>query len=276
MNFRDEYGNPRPHKLIPFVIVVLFGLSVVFSSFGTIDEGELGVKTRFGEIASVYQPGLYFKIPFVEQMNTVSVRTQTVVYELENPLFAASKDQQDVDVATVVNYSIRGENVEEVYRKYRTLEAFEADVIRPTIRDTIKAGAAKFNAEQLITTRDEYSTTATDLLRNRFLNTSVIIERVNITNIKFSPQYTASIEAKVTAEQNALKAEQDLRRVEFEAEQRVAQSKAEAEAIRIQAEAITQQGGRDYVELQRIEKWNGQACTSYCGLDASTGLLINR
>ena len=41
------------------------------------------------------------------------------------------------------------------------------------------------------------------------------------------------------------------------AEQRLTQSKAEAEAIRIQASAIQAQGGKDYVSLQAIARWDG-------------------
>lgn len=63
---------------------------------------------------------------------------------------------------------------------------------------------------------------------------------------------------KQVAQQSALKAENDLKRIQVEADQRIAQAKAEAEAIKIQAQAITQQGGRDYVQLQAIEKWNGK------------------
>ena len=43
---------------------------------------------------------------------------------------------------------------------------------------------------------------------------------------------------------------------------------AQAEAIRIQAQAINSQGGADYVALQKIKTWDGHACTSYCGLEA--------
>ena len=63
---------------------------------------------------------------------------------------------------------------------------------------------------------------------------------------------------KVTAEQNALAAKNKLEQVRFEAEQRISQAKGEAEAIRIQAQAITQQGGKDYVQLKAIEKWSGK------------------
>jgi regulator of protease activity HflC (stomatin/prohibitin superfamily) len=73
----------------------------------------------------------------------------------------------------------------------------------------------------------------------------------------FSESFNSAIEAKVTAEQNALKEYNQLKAVEYQAQQRVTQAKGEAEAIRIQAEAITQQGGKEYVQLQAISKWNG-------------------
>jgi hypothetical protein len=59
-------------------------------------------------------------------------------------------------------------------------------------------------------------------------------------------------------EQNALAAKNKLEQTRYEAEQRISQAKGEAEAIKIQAQAVNSQGGRDYVELQRISKWNGQ------------------
>ena len=43
--------------------------------------------------------------------------------------------------------------------------------------------------------------------------------------------------------------------VKFEKEQRIAQAQGEAEAIRIQAQAITQQGGESYVNLKWVEAW---------------------
>lgn len=57
-------------------------------------------------------------------------------------------------------------------------------------------------------------------------------------NFEFSESFNKSIEAKVTAEQNALAQKNLLEKVKYEAEQRIVQSKAEAEAIKIQAEAI--------------------------------------
>ncbi len=85
-----------------------------------------------------------------------------------------------------------------------------------------------------------------------------IFDTSSITNIEFSPSFTQSIEKKVTAEQDALAAKNRLEQIKYEGEQKVVSAKAEAEAIRIQSQAINSQGGADYVQLQAIQKWNGQ------------------
>jgi regulator of protease activity HflC (stomatin/prohibitin superfamily) len=81
---------------------------------------------------------------------------------------------------------------------------------------------------------------------------------MSIVNFDFSESFNTAIEAKVTAEQNALAARNKLEQVKFEADQRIAQAQGEAEAIKIQASAIEAQGGAAYIQLQAIKQWNGQ------------------
>ena len=92
-------------------------------------------------------------------------------------------------------------------------------------------------------------------------------------NFGFSAEYQKAIEAKVIATQAKLKAEQDLARIEVEAKSRVAQAEGEAKAISIQAQAIQSNGGQNYVQLQWIEKWNGQLPQTMLGSD--TKMLMN-
>jgi regulator of protease activity HflC (stomatin/prohibitin superfamily) len=110
----------------------------------------------------------------------------------------------------------------------------------------------------LITKRDDVRDSITTKLENKLTERGLIINDVNITDFEFSAEFDRAIEQKVKAEQEALKAKEDLERVKFEAQQQIEKSKAEAEKIRIQAEAITKQGGEEYVKLQWIQKWNGQ------------------
>lgn len=96
---------------------------------------------------------------------------------------------------------------------------------------------------------------------------------MNITNFQFSDTFNTAIEAKVTAEQNALAAKNKLDQVKFEADQRVAQAQGEAEAIKIQAQAIQAQGGAEYVKLQWISKWDGKLPSTSLG--SSNGVILD-
>lgn len=272
------YDQPKinPVKVVTSAIIALIVIVVLFSSFGTIDAGERGVRVRLGNVVGTVEPGLYVKMPFIEKVRKIDVRTQTVIYERENPLASASADLQDVNIASVTNYHIDSTKVMDVYMKYRTLEAFEESVIRPAVRDTVKATASQFVAGDLVTKRPEFAAKVAATLNERLSDTYVIVEQSNITDIQFSPSFTQAIEAKVTATQNAEAAKNNLEKVKFEAQQSIEKAKAEAESIRIQAQAINSQGGADYVEKLRIEKWDGKGCTQYCGLESSTGLLIQQ
>lgn len=243
--------------IIKRVVLGFIALLLIFGSFGTIDAGERGVHTRFKDVVGIKDPGLYFKIPFADKVRTFNVKTQVVVYERENPLASASKDLQDVQVATVVNYHLDPTAVGQIYAAYGREDVFEENVIRPAVRDTVKAMASQFTAEELVTKRPEFTEAVLSKLTERLGDNFVIVEQVNITDLQFSASFTQAIEAKVTAEQEALAAKNRLEQVKFEAQQQVEKAKAEAESIRIQAQAITQQGGKDYVDLKAIEKWNG-------------------
>lgn len=256
-NYLDERGDPRPVKIITHFIIAFLGILIFLSGWGIVDEGERGVRVRTGNVVGTVDPGLYFKIPFFESVPKISVRTQSVIYERENPLNSASADLQAIDIASVTNYHLDPSKVEEVYRQYRTLEAFEESVIRPRVRDTVKAVASQYTAGELATKRPEFADNVARTLNERLQDTYIIVEQSNITDVKYSAAFDAAIEEKVTAVQQAEAAKNQLERVKYEAEQRVVQAEAEAEAIRIQAEAVTSQGGKDYVQLKAIEKWDG-------------------
>ncbi len=244
------------------------------------------MKVRLGQIVGTVEQGPYFKIPFIEKVQKIDVQARTIKNEhyvnedgetlSNNPLESASKDLQDVRVSVVVSYKIDPIQVERLYEQYRNEKNFEEQILKPIIKKEIKETTSLYTAEELVTKRSEYNAKIDSVLTEQFTQVGVIFEQSNITNLSFSDSFNQAIEKKVTAEQNALTAKNDLARIQFEAQQTIETAKAQAESIRIQAQAINSQGGADYVELQKIAKWNGAGCTSYCGLDTSTGLLISR
>ncbi len=258
MNYLTAEGEPNFAKMIKHALIALLVLVVLFGSFGIVNAGERGVKTRLGNVVGTIDPGLYLKLPFFEKVKIMNVQTQAVLYEREEPLMSASKDLQDVQIATVVNYHLDPLLVKDIFVQYRDQENYEAQVVRPAVRDIVKATASQYTAEELVTKRAEFTSEVLVKLNERLASKFSVVEQVNITNFQFSESFSKAIEMKVTAEQEALASKNKLEQTKYEAEQRIAQARGEAEAIKIQSQAINSQGGEDYVNLKAIEKWNGQ------------------
>lgn len=257
-NYLNAAGTDlRYGKIVAHVLIVIIALIFIFGSFGVVDAGERGVKTRLGNVVGIVEPGLYMKTPFIEKVHKMSVRTQTVTYERENPLASASSDLQDVSIASVTNYHVDPTKVVDVYLQYQTLAAFEESVIRPAVRDTVKATASQYSASDLVIKRPEFAAKVATTLNERLADTFIVVEQSNITDLQFSESFSAAIEAKVTAVQNAEAAKNKLEQVKYESEQTIVAAQGVAEAQRIKAASLQSQGGQALVELTLAEKWNG-------------------
>lgn len=245
--------NEESVGISAWIIGILIIASAIFFFWGMniIDQTERGVVTNLGVVSRTLEPGFSFVNPFTNDVIVYKVSTTKVEVEAT----AASKDLQDVTTKVAVQYNIDPSKVKELYSQYR--KDVSNSVIDPAVQDAIKAGTASFTAEQLITQRPAVKEAIEKSLKERLGEAYINVTNVDIVNFNFSQSFNQAIESKVTAEQEAQKAKNDLERVKFEAEQRIEQAKAEAEAIRIQAEAVTSQGGADYVKLKAIEKWNG-------------------
>lgn len=247
----DQRGEPKIGKIITHIVIGLILLIVVFGSVGSIGAGYRGVRTQFGAVKGVVDNGLYFKLPIIQGVVKMNVQTQKEQVQAE----AASKDLQNVSTTIALNYNLYPDKVSDLYSKIGV--EYKSRVIDPAIQEAVKSATAKYTAEELVTKRPEVRDAIKTELISRLANEFIQVSEVSIVNFDFSSSFNQAIEAKVTAEQNALAAKNKLEQVKFEAEQRVASAQAEAEAIKIQAQAINSQGGADYVQLKAIEKWNG-------------------
>lgn len=245
------------------VLLVFILLVNIFSFFVVINPGERGVLLQLGTVKAVYEPGLHFQIPIVNNVVVMDVRTQ----KTEDAVDAASKDLQAIEGTVALNYHVDPLNVDKLYQQVG-LE-YAARIISPAIQESVKASTAKFTAEELITKRQAVKEDIRQLLEERLGVYFLVVDDVSIVNFTFSEEFNRSIEAKQTAEQNALKAGNDLKRIQIEAQQSIESAKAQAESIRIQGEALKETPG--LVQLKMVEKWNGQL-PLYTG---EGGMLIN-
>lgn len=251
-------------------IVIIFVLIIFwFKSFYTVEPWQVSFEKRFGQIqAGTNTEGLHFKNPFTDKVVITSIKDK----KLETTATSASKDLQDVKTTIAVNYAINKDSVILLHQEIGDQQDVENVLIAPTIQESVKAATAKYTASELIQKRSEVRTAIVDNLKAKLETRWLRITEVNITNFGFSASFQASIEAKVKAEQEAIKAEKDLERVKFEAQQAIARSEAEAEKIRIQAQAVTSQWWAEYVQLQWIAAWDWRLPTYMLGDD--TNLLM--
>jgi len=229
---------------------ILF-LIIVLSPFTLVNAGHRSVIVRFGEVQNqVLNEGFHFISPF-DSPKEYDIRTQ----KIEVGADAASRDLQSVSTTIAVNFHVNPEFVHSLYQE--TAGKFQTTLIDPAIQESVKAATAQFTADELITKREEVKMAMSTALTSREAMKFFIVEDVSIVNFSFSESFNSAIEKKVQAEQDALASKNKLEQTKYEAEQKIVSATAEAEAIRIQAQAITQQGGDAYVDLQAVNKWNG-------------------
>ncbi len=242
------------------IAIILPILVVIIESFTVVPGGHVGVQVTLGKInPEALQEGAQLVNP-ISSVRNVDVRLQRA--ELKNAS-AGTKDLQQVHTDIVVNFRLSGSKVPHIFKEFGL--NVDDKVLGPALNESFKAVTAKYNSEELITKRDEVRDNITRHIAEKVAPFDIAISNVSLVNFGFSKNYQDAIEAKVTATQAKLKAEQDLERIKVEAASRIAQAEGEAKAIAIQANAIQNQGGQAYVQLQAIEKWDGKLPNTMLG-----------
>jgi prohibitin 2 len=255
MEINPKLKQTRPGKLIGITAAVLVLGLIAANSFATVEYGHVGLYKTFGKLNNnMLTPGIHLKIPFFQSV----LQVNTQVTKAETDTTASSKDLQPVSTHVAVNYSVSKDSA---YNLMNNIGGnFDAVIINPAIQEIVKEVTAKYPAEDLITRRDAVAGEISGLLTARLAKYDLVVNDINIVNFKFSEAFNQSIEAKQVAQQQALKAENDLRRVEIEAKQKIAQAQAEAESLRLKKQEVTPelvQLKQIEVQEKALEKWNG-------------------
>jgi regulator of protease activity HflC (stomatin/prohibitin superfamily) len=232
--------------IIAFLIVALFNTTVLVKA------GHVGVVTRFGAVTGAnFEQGLHFKVPFIEGVNIFDVR----VMKEQVDAAAASKDLQEVKSTIALNYHLDSTQASTVYREIGP--NYKERIVDPAVQEAFKFTTAQFTAEELITQREAVKSKARTFLKERLETFHIIVDELNIVNFDFSGEFNAAIEQKQVAQQNVEKAKQDLKRIEIEAQQKIAEAEGQAKAQRLQQQSLTTL----YVQFKALEKWDGKLPT---------------
>lgn len=259
---------------VSFVLLLVVGNMCV----ATVDAGRVGVLKTFGQVQDKeLGEGLHFKAPW---QNVVTMETRLRAHH--SKANSASSDLQIVSAEVTIQYSLTSAMAGRIYQKMGSLEQIEVNVLSPAIQESLKSVTARYTAEQLITSRQAVKTEVekqidqfiSTTLKDKKVEGAVIIANIAITEFNFSGEFNKAIEAKVMAEQEALKAKNEKTRRITEAEAKFQEEKlkadanaysiekesiARADAIRREADAL--RSNPNLIQLRGVDKWNGQLPT---------------
>ncbi len=277
MNLNMEKLN-IPLKTIGSVAVVLI---ILASSVYTVNEGHIGIVKRFSEAKEQVNPGLHFKVPFIDSVEEIEVRTR----KNEERMASSTKEQMPVTISVSVNWTVDKTAALELFRQYGGLSQFESRILDPRFRSATKDVIPRFDAEKLIQDRATAIQAIEANLIEEMKEFPVTVDNIQIENIQLPAKYLTSIETKQTEKNLAAAEEHKLARQNLEAQRDVNTAKAkadgiravaiaEAEAIRIkglaEAEAITAKAkalGNNplIVKLTEAQNWDGKLPATMLG-----------
>jgi prohibitin 2 len=276
-DYRGEGGGLISRSSIRIVIPVIIGfiilVVVLAASVKIVEAGHRGVLLQFGAVdtSASLNEGIHFVVPFRDNVVPLEVRTQ----KIEENAASASGDLQDVSTQVALNYHVDPSTAPTLFQQLGF--DYASRVVSPAIQESVKQVTARYNAENLITNRETVKDEIETQIEQRLGPYGIDVETISITEFQFSEQFRRAVEAKVEAEQRALQATNDLRRIEIEAQQAearaigeqqsniaraegvrqaaVLQAQGEAEAIQI-VEAQLRENPR-YLEWLKTQRWDG-------------------
>lgn len=218
-----------------------------YNSVFTVQGGHRAVMFNriIGMKPQTYGEGLNFNIPWFERPYIYDIRTRPCNLQT----LTGSKDLQMVTIGVRVLHKPNPNELVWIYQ--RLGKNYDERVLPSLMNECAKAVVARYNANELLTKRDQVSLDIRRELNQRSSNFNILLEDVAITHLAFSPEYARAVEAKQVAQQEAERAKYIVIGAQQEKKTIITKARGEAESAELIGNAVKKNPG--FIKLRRID-----------------------
>ncbi len=253
-DFRNLNPLPRmpqiriSHKLKTFIVAAIVITLIILDGLVSVPPGHVGILYDRGRgvLAEELPAGLHLKIPFWQVSYLTDVRTQEYTMSIaagegaiyqDDSMTAPTSDGQTVTVDATVLFHVNRNKAAELFAEVGP--DYVQKIVRPIARSQVRAQVAEYTAIDVYAKkRDEAENKINDRIKELYAEKDIVLEKVLLRHISFSPEYAQAIEDKQVAEQRIQKAEYQKLEAEELKQKKIIEAEADAEAIRLKGQSL--------------------------------------
>jgi regulator of protease activity HflC (stomatin/prohibitin superfamily) len=233
-----------------------------------IDTGNIGVESTMGQVKKeTMAPGVYMTV--FKRVTEVTAKELLLKMDDMKPQTKDKITLADLDID--IYYQIDPAKAADIMTRWPgDMSEFKGEdgvrvgnnYVTRQAREAIYNAVAEYGSDTVHTERVSIASKIVASLQKDLDESAgkgwFFVRSANVRNLVTDPALEASIKESANRNFQIAAKQKEVELAKAEAERKRVEAQGDADAIRMRAAAITSQGGREYVELKAIEKWDGK------------------